>query len=111
MAVNTTTIEGWEIERHETLVRRARVLGGYLNGPDGTRIRIVKQEFPYDIGIYANLVQGMGGHFHTWLWPIAPTPSVESGLSFPENGFEGEYKGFFQMHHEYISNVAIFDRP
>jgi len=95
MGANTTTIEGWEIERHETLVRRARVLGGYLNGPDATRIRIVKQEFPYDIGIHANLVQGMGGHLHTWLWPFAPSPSVESGLSFPENGFEGEYKGGF----------------
>jgi len=55
-----TTIEGWEIERHETLLRRAKVLGGYLNGPDGQRVRIVRQEFPYDIGIWANFKQGMG---------------------------------------------------
>lgn len=58
---NTTTIESWEIERHETLVRRARVLGGYLEAPDGKRILIKKQEFPYDIGIWSNVKQGMGG--------------------------------------------------
>jgi palmitoyltransferase len=60
LAINTTTIEGWEIERHATLVRRARYYGGYLHGPDGQKIRIVKQEFPYDIGIWKNLKQGMG---------------------------------------------------
>jgi hypothetical protein len=58
--VNTYTIEGWEIERHETLVRRARYLGGYLDGPDGVKVRIVKQEYPYDIGLWQNVVQGMG---------------------------------------------------
>lgn len=57
---NTTTIEGWEIERHETLLRRARVLGGYLDGPDGIRVKIQRQEFPYDIGIWTNIKQGMG---------------------------------------------------
>lgn len=89
LGANTTTIEGWEIERHETLVRRARALGGYLDGPDGTKVRIRKQEYPYDIGIYANFAQGMGGHVHKWLWPFAATPTSESGLDFPENGFEG----------------------
>ena len=61
LAVNQTTIEGWEIERHKTLVRRAKVFGGFLDGPDGMRIRIRKQEFPYDIGIWANIRDGMGG--------------------------------------------------
>jgi palmitoyltransferase len=59
LVVNTFTVEGWEIERHETLVRRARVLGGYLDGPDGTRVRITQQEYPYDIGLWRNVVQGM----------------------------------------------------
>ncbi|KAJ4372198.1 Palmitoyltransferase [Neocucurbitaria cava] len=77
LAVNTTTIEGWEIERHRTLLRRARHFGGYLEGADGSQVRIKKQEFPYDIGIWANIVQGM-----------APTPSLQTGLSFPTNGFE-----------------------
>lgn len=57
---NVTTIESWEIERHETLVRRARVLGGYLDAPGGQKIRIKKQEFPYDIGIFSNISQAMG---------------------------------------------------
>jgi len=86
---NVTTIEGWEIERHETLVHRARKRGGYLNGPDGTKVRIQKQEFPYDIGIYANIRQGMGSNPLLWLWPFAPTPSNESGQEFDTNGFEG----------------------
>ena len=61
LGANTTTIESWEIERHATLVRRARVLGGYLDGPGGVRVHIKHQEFPYDIGIWANIKQGMGG--------------------------------------------------
>ena len=84
-----TTIEGWEIERHETLVRRARLLGGYLDGPDGTKVRIRKQEFPYDIGILRNMRQGMGGTLWLWIWPFLATPSNKSGLYFETNGFEG----------------------
>jgi palmitoyltransferase len=60
LAINQTTIETWEVERHEVLLRRARQFGGYLDGPDGQRIRIVRQEFPYDIGIFRNIAQGMG---------------------------------------------------
>ena len=86
---NVTTIEGWEVERHETLVYRARKHGGYLDGPDGTKIRIRKQEFPYDIGVYQNIQQGMGGNPLLWLWPFAATPSNDSGLDFETNGFEG----------------------
>lgn len=61
LGINTTTIESWEIERHKTLVRRARYFGGYLDGPGGVKIYIKKQEFPYDIGIWANIKAGMGG--------------------------------------------------
>lgn len=60
LAINTTTIEGWELQRHETLLRRARYMGGYLDCPDGAKVRIVRQEFPYDIGIWRNFKQGMG---------------------------------------------------
>ncbi|KAF2281268.1 zf-DHHC-domain-containing protein [Westerdykella ornata] len=60
LAVNTTTIEGWEIERHATLVRRARYFGGWLEGPGGVQVRIEKQEFPYDVGIWTNCKEGMG---------------------------------------------------
>jgi palmitoyltransferase len=60
LALNQTTIEGWEIERHKTLVRRARLYGGFLDGPNGIRIRMQRQEFPYDIGIWQNIKDGMG---------------------------------------------------
>ena len=89
VGANVTTIEGWEIERHETLLRRAKALGGYLDGPDGTKVRITKKEFPYDIGIYQNIGQALGENPLTWLWPFAATPTNESGLTFQTNGFEG----------------------
>jgi palmitoyltransferase len=47
MMWNITTIENWEIDRHETLLRRAKASGGFLDGP-------------YDIGIWANFKQAMG---------------------------------------------------
>lgn len=89
IGTNVTTIEAWEIERHETLLRRARVSGGYLDGPDGTKVRITRQEFPYDVGIFRNIRQGMGSRPFSWLWPLAATLSNESGLHFETNGFEG----------------------
>lgn len=61
---NTTTIESWEIERHETLLRRARHFGGFLPAPGGINVRISRQEFPYDIGIWSNIKAGMGGSFN-----------------------------------------------
>ena len=53
------------------------------------RVHIRKQEFPYDIGIFENMKQGMGGTILLWLWPFAATPSNSSGLEFETNGFEG----------------------
>ncbi|KAL4765050.1 putative palmitoyltransferase with autoacylation activity Pfa4 [Aspergillus foveolatus] len=87
---NTTTIESWEIERHETLLRRARRLGGSLPGPGGINVHITKQEFPYDIGIWSNIKAGMGGSANvlSWFWPLARTPDRSTGLEFEENGFE-----------------------
>lgn len=89
LATNVTTIESWEIERHKTLLRRARALGGFLDGPNGTKVKIRKQEFPYDIGIWANITRGMNGGVLTWLWPFAATAPLLSGLTFEVNGFEG----------------------
>ncbi|KAF1995879.1 zf-DHHC-domain-containing protein [Amniculicola lignicola CBS 123094] len=89
LAVNTTTIEGWEIERHKTLLRRSRAFGGFLDGPEGTRVRIERQEFPYDVGIWTNFKLGMGtANMLAWFWPLAATPLVSTGLSFPINDFE-----------------------
>lgn len=89
LGANVTTIESWEIARHETLFRRARASGGYLDGPDGVKVRITKQEFPYDIGIFRNIRQGMGRNPLFWLWPFATTLSNDAGLQFETNGFEG----------------------
>ena len=85
---NVTTVESWEIARHERLLRRARVFGGYLDGPDGIKVKIEKQEFPYDIGIWANIKQGMGsGNILMWFWPFTTTLR-SSGLEFEVNGFD-----------------------
>ncbi|CAK4030788.1 Palmitoyltransferase pfa4 [Lecanosticta acicola] len=93
LAVNTWTIEGWEIERHHTLLRRARVLGGVLDGPDGTKVRIEHQEFPWDIGIWANICQGMGtANPIAWFWPFARSLRVESALSFEHNEIDDPSK-------------------
>ncbi|KAJ4345769.1 Palmitoyltransferase [Didymosphaeria variabile] len=89
LVVNTTTIEGWEIERHKTLLRRARHFGGVLQSPDGSKVPIRRQEFPYDIGIWENIKQGMGsGNPLSWFNPLASSPSVATGLNFSTNGFE-----------------------
>ncbi|SMY24446.1 unnamed protein product [Zymoseptoria tritici ST99CH_1A5] len=93
LSVNTWTIEGWEIERHHTLLRRARVLGGYLEGPDGVKVQIQHQEFPWDVGICRNICQGMGsGNPLAWFWPFASSPSVASGLSFEHNEIDDPSK-------------------
>lgn len=89
LGANVTTIEGWEMERHETLLRRAKVLGGYLDGPNGIKVKIDRQEFPYDIGIFKNMSQAMGGKGLFWLWPFARSLLNGDGLQFEINGFEG----------------------
>ena len=88
-----TTIESWELERHATLLRRARVLGGYLYGPDGNKIRIEHQEFPWDVGIWKNLRQTMGtANVLAWFWPFARSLKVESGLEFQHNEIDSPTK-------------------
>lgn len=87
VATNVTTIEGWEIERHEQLLRRARVMGGYLDGPDGIRVKIDRHEFPYDIGIWENIRDNMGtSNILAWFWPFASNIKTD-GTSFETNGF------------------------
>jgi len=84
-------IESWEIERHDALVERARKLGGFVYATGGKRLRIVKQEFPYDIGIWKNICQGMATRNPLkWFLPFGGAPSVESGIVWETNGFEDE---------------------
>jgi len=86
-----TTIESWEVERHHALLRRARVLGGQLDGPDGNKVRIEHQEFPWDVGIWSNFRQAMGTwNLLAWGWPFAISPPVESGLVYEHNEIDGK---------------------
>jgi palmitoyltransferase len=89
LAINTTMIESWEIERHEALVRRSRKSGGYVYASGGQKMRVERQEFPYDIGIWRNLCQGMGTSVvFLWFLPFGPTPEIETAAEFDVNGFE-----------------------
>lgn len=86
-----TTIESWEVERHQALRRRARVMGGYLEGVSGVRVRIDSQEFPWDIGILFNFRQAFGTwNIFVWFWPFARNNSTESGLVFEHNEIDGK---------------------
>jgi palmitoyltransferase len=93
LAINTTMIESWEIERHDALVERSRKTGGYVYANGGQRMRIVRQEFPYDIGIWKNLCQGMGtSNVLLWFLPFGGAPSIASAANYEVNGFEDESK-------------------
>ncbi|MCJ1313049.1 Palmitoyltransferase [Agyrium rufum] len=72
------------------IITVAKHFGGYLDAPDGSRIRIAHQEFPYDIGIWSNIVQGMNGGPLTWFWPFSQTSAFSDGLSYETNGFEDD---------------------
>ncbi|KAK2011359.1 DHHC zinc finger domain-containing protein [Colletotrichum eremochloae] len=96
--LNETMIEGWEVDRHAAVCdRRDRLDGGAgefwsITGPDGKRLRFGKVEFPYDVGIYANLAQAMGTpNPLMWVFPFAGNPELSKegrgvGWEWPENG-------------------------
>lgn len=93
LCTNTSQIESWEVERHESLVSRSRKQGGYVYTAGGQKMRVEKQEFPYDIGIWKNLCQGMGtANVLMWFLPFSGTPSVLTAGEWEENGFEDEGK-------------------
>ncbi|KAI0882310.1 zf-DHHC-domain-containing protein [Annulohypoxylon maeteangense] len=86
---NTTMIESWEIERHEATLERKyassggegswwaageRAPGGDYDAPHLTADPI---EFPYDIGIFANMATAMGTRNPLlWFFPFAGGPTV-----------------------------------
>ena len=58
-----TTIETWELEKHRALVHR----------------RVAKnQVFPFDVGIWENIVAAFGYQFNLLLWmnPFAASPTI-----------------------------------
>ncbi|KAB8606241.1 hypothetical protein FH972_025871 [Carpinus fangiana] len=91
LGANMTTIEGWEVERHQSLLRRARAKGGFVTGVSGLQVRLERVEFPYDIGIWKNIACGMGsGNPFSWFWPFAATPTIVKGLAHETNDFNDE---------------------
>jgi len=92
LGLNMTTIEGWEVERHHAMLRRARASGGLLSGPNGKQVRIEHQEFPYDVGIWTNICRGMGSSNPiAWFWPFARSPRIETVLNIEHNCIDGKY--------------------
>lgn len=85
-------IESWEIERHEALVDRARRTGGYVH-VNGQKMRVERQEFPYDVGIWRNICEGMGTNIvPLWFMPFGGAPGIEKAAKYDVNGFEDESK-------------------
>jgi len=86
---NTTMIEGWEIERHESILERRYASSGGDDGwwrsgeraPGGdtsaAHLAVDPVEFPYDIGIFANMAQAMGTrNVLMWFFPLAGGPRI-----------------------------------
>lgn len=90
---NQTTIEGWEIDRHEAIAQRGGRDWWDVVGPDGKTIRFEKIEFPYDIGFFSNMAQAMGTtNLIWWFFPFAGNPTIDKqgkgdGWAWEENGF------------------------
>ncbi|KAI1196244.1 zf-DHHC-domain-containing protein [Nemania serpens] len=86
---NMTMIEGWEIERHEAVMQRRGRYDGreeeeeeWWRSADGDvgsapRAMVDPVEFPYDVGVFANMSQAMGAaNPLLWLLPFADGPRV-----------------------------------
>jgi len=90
---NQTMIEGWEQDRHEAIADRGGRDWWDITSPDGKKVRFERIEFPYDIGIFANMAQAMGtSNVLMWFFPLAGNPKVGkdgagAGWTWEENGF------------------------
>jgi palmitoyltransferase len=86
-------IEGWEIDRHEVIAEQSGQDWWDITGPDGRKMRFEKVEFPYDIGLFANMSQAMGtSNVLLWFFPFAGNPQISkdgkgTGWQWEENGF------------------------
>lgn len=90
---NCTMIEGWQVDRHEAIMNRGGRDWWDINGADGKKVRVERVEFPYDLGIFANMSQAMGtSNVLLWFFPFSGSPEVGKngtgcGWSWDENGF------------------------
>ncbi|KAI1475640.1 zf-DHHC-domain-containing protein [Daldinia eschscholtzii] len=94
---NTTMIESWEIERHESAVERRYESsddayspswwGSGERAPGGDPDILEPVEFPYDIGFFANMAAGMGTRNPLlWFFPFAGEPRVAPLNNNKNNG-------------------------
>jgi len=101
---NSTMIEDWEAERHEAVLARIDVGGGedgaadLFWGDDDAALRrsLERIEYPYDLGVFANMAQAMGTrNVLRWFLPVFgggpvidnETPGKGVGWEWEENGF------------------------
>ncbi|KAI1135995.1 zf-DHHC-domain-containing protein [Hypoxylon sp. FL0543] len=90
---NTTMIESWEIERHESALERRYASSSSSSPDDGSwwasgerapggdtdapHLSLEPVEFPYDLGIFANMAAAMGTRNPLlWLVPLAGGPTI-----------------------------------
>jgi palmitoyltransferase len=98
---NCTMIENWEVDRHEAVLARMDDTGpggGHFWSDDDAALRetLERIEFPYDIGVFANMAQAMGTRNPLrWFLPVFgggpvinnETPGKGPGWEWEENGF------------------------
>ena len=108
---NCTMIEEWEMERHEAVLGRLEGMddeddgsgsgsgrGATFWGDDDVELRdmLERIEYPYDLGVFANMAQAMGTRNPIWWFlPIGgggprvnnDTPGKGVGWEWEENGF------------------------
>ncbi|KAK3336686.1 palmitoyltransferase pfa4-like protein [Cercophora scortea] len=100
--LNSTMIEDWEIERHEAVLSRRDDDNSshfWDSGADGSSVQAQLQiegvEFPYDIGVFANMAQSMGSRNPlVWFLPFAGGPVIGSSPPGKGPGWEWEENGF-----------------
>ncbi|KAK4229717.1 Palmitoyltransferase PFA4 [Podospora fimiseda] len=98
---NTTMIESWEIDKHESTLSR---LDSSFDNPDthywteetNDKISLSQIEFPYDLGIYSNISQAMGtSNPLRWFLPIfGGAPQICNDGTQTGTGWEYEENGF-----------------
>lgn len=95
---NTTMIEGWEVDRHEAVLERMETDEGFWrregeNADVDDKLWIEPVEFPYDIGIYANMAQAMGtANPILWFLPFASSPKIAPNRDGQQRGTGWEYE-------------------
>ena len=100
--LNSTMIEDWEVERHDAVLSRLSDTDDDSPdfwGADGHSGILASQlsriEFPYDLGIFANMAQAMGSRNPLlWVFPLAGGPVINNSTPGKGPGWEWEENGF-----------------